>query len=310
MKGRLDLPGKLDDTGANSFVISGNAVPAPHLECGLYVVSTPIGNLGDISIRALQTLAAAQTVACEDKRVSARLLDRYGIRAPRLVAYHEHNAEKAGPDLLSRVAAGETVALVSDAGTPLISDPGQRLVAEAKAKNLPVFAIPGASAPLAALAASGMATEEFTFAGFLPNKSGARKATLEGFASHRGTLAFFEGPSRLAACLADMAEVLGPNRQAAVCRELTKMHEEVRRAGLEELAQYYAANPAKGEIVVLVAPRNEEAAVDADQLLSELMETMPVSRAAGEAAKLTGLPKRDLYNRALQLRDTAERDDG
>lgn len=275
--------------------------PAP----GLYIVSTPIGNMGDITLRALETLAGADVIACEDTRVTAKLLKRYGISAKR-TSYHEHNADKEGPILLEAVRVGKVVALASDAGTPLISDPGQRLVAKAKEQRLPVFPIPGVSAPIAALTASGLPTDVFTFAGFLPSKQGQRISTLQSYKGQSGTLMFFEGPSRLVASLSDMAEVFGPDRQACIARELTKMHEEARRGSFGELALHYKDNPPKGEIVIVLAPEIAEDNIDPETLLVELLETMSVSRAASEAAKLTGITKRDLYARALNLANEKE----
>lgn len=284
----------------SEFTINRHGMTAARPEPGLYVVSTPIGNLQDITLRALETLAGCELIACEDTRVTARLLARYGIETPRR-AYHEHNAEIAGPAILDMVRDGKPVALVSDAGTPLVSDPGQRLVASARSAGLPVFAIPGASAPLAALAASGLPTDRFTFAGFLPPRQAARRKALETFRENHGTLVFFEGPSRLDAALDDMAAVFGGNHRACVARELTKMHEEFRSAPLAELAQHYRDHPSRGEIVILVWPLEPASGPDPDAVLKNLMQTMSVSRAAAEAAKLTGRPRRELYQRALEL---------
>jgi 16S rRNA (cytidine1402-2'-O)-methyltransferase len=285
-------------------MIGATEFAAPKPAAGLYVVSTPIGNLRDITIRALEILAGADVVACEDTRVTAKLLNRYGISARRK-AYHEHNADHEGPLLLQAVAEGKVVALASDAGTPLISDPGQRLVAEAKRLDLAVFPVPGASAPIAALTASGLPTDCFTFAGFLPSKKGQRIATLQSFRGQSslqaGTLMFFESPARLANALEDMIEVFGPVREACICREITKMHEEARRGSLAELLEHYSEHPPKGEIVIVLAPEVRGDTPDADTVLMELLETMSVSRAASEAAKLTGLAKRDLYSRALEI---------
>ncbi len=287
-----------------TYMIGPNEYSAAKPVAGLYVVSTPIGNLGDMTIRALEILAGADIVACEDTRVTAKLLNRYAISAKRK-AYHEHNADHEGPLLLQAIAEGKVVALASDAGTPLISDPGQRLVAEAKKQGLPVFPIPGASAPIAALTASGLPTDCFTFAGFLPSKKGQRITTLQSFRGQSGlqagTLMFFESPSRLTNALEDMIEVFGENREACICRELTKMHEEARRGSLAELLEHYSEHPPKGEIVIVLAPETQGEAPDADTVLAELLETMSVSRAASEAAKLTGLTKRDLYSRALEI---------
>lgn len=286
--------------GRMGYSIGAATFPARRMEPGLYVVATPIGNLGDITLRALETLSSASVIACEDTRVTARLLQRYAISV-RMVSYHEHNAAEAGPPILERVAAGEAVALVSDAGTPLISDPGARLVAEARRRGLPVWPVPGASAPVAALSAAGLPSDAFLFAGFLPVKQAARKARLQALAAVDATLGFFESPNRIDKTLADIAAVMGPQRRVSVCRELTKMHEEIVTATAPELAERYAGG-ARGEIVLLVEPAPQEReAADPDELLSELLGRMSLSEAAAEAARLTGLPRRTLYQRALAL---------
>ena len=290
--------------GPRAYHLDGHAVAAPPLAPGLYVVATPIGNLGDVTLRALATLAAADVVACEDTRVTAVLLRRYGIAA-KTVAYHEHNAARQRPKLLAMLAEGQSVALVSDAGTPLVSDPGYRLVVEAKAAGHAVTAIPGASAVMAALATAGLPTDAFLFAGFLPPKTAARTKRLKELARVPATLVFFESPQRLADSLADMTAGLG-ERSAAVARELTKAFEETRNGTLAELAAAYAGSAApKGEIVVVVGPPAEEAASaeDADAILASLLEDRPVGEAAAEAAAITGLPRRELYKRALQLKE-------
>jgi 16S rRNA (cytidine1402-2'-O)-methyltransferase len=292
------------------FTVDGNVVAAKPLAPGLYVVATPIGNLGDITLRALATLAAADVIACEDTRVSAVLLRHYGIAA-RLLAYHDHNAAEMRPKLLAMLAEGGSVALISDAGTPLVSDPGYRLVVAARAAGHKVVPVPGASALLAALVASGLPSDAFLFAGFLPPKTVARTKRLAELAAVPGTLVFFESPQRLAASLADMAVALG-GRDAVVARELTKAFETVRSGTLAELAEIYAGEPTpKGEIVVVVAPPQEKIATaeDADRVLGTLLAEMSVSDAAAEAATVTGLPKRELYRRALALKDASERDD-
>jgi len=286
------------------FAVDAHPIAARSLAPGLYVVATPSGNLGDVSIRALATLAAADLVACEDTRVTRVLADRYGI-ATRLVAYHDHNAARQRPKLLAALAEGKVVALVSDAGTPLVSDPGFRLVKEALAAGHRVVPVPGASAVLAALVASGLPSDAFLFGGFLPPKAAARRKRLGQFAATPATLMFFESPRRLAASLADMAEVFGVARACAVARELTKTYESVRRGSLGELAAAYAgAAPPKGEIVVVVGPPEpgEPDAADVDALLSELLVAYPVREAAVEAAARTGLSRRTLYQRALALK--------
>ncbi|AYG57799.1 16S rRNA (cytidine(1402)-2'-O)-methyltransferase [Rhizobium jaguaris] len=291
--------------GARSFRLHNTTVPARPLEPALYLVATPIGNLGDITLRALETLAGADVLACEDTRVTRVLLDRYGIQN-RPFAYHEHNADEAGPRLLQALEAGRSVALVSDAGTPLVSDPGYRLAQQAIEAGYRVVPIPGASAPLAALVGSGLPNDAFFFAGFLPAKDKGRRDRLAELAAVPATLIFFESPHRIAATLAAAADVLGGERKAAVCRELTKTFEEFRRGTLTELAVFYeAVEHVKGEIVLLVGPPAETIAAEADveAILSELVRTMPAAKAAGEAARLTGLPRKDLYQRLLDLKE-------
>jgi len=293
-----------DDPARSGFAVDGHTIAPRLLAPGLYVVATPIGNLGDVSLRALATLAAADLVACEDTRVTRVLTDRYGI-ATRLVAYHDHNAARQRPKLLAALAEGEVVALVSDAGTPLVSDPGFRLVKEALAAGHAVVPVPGASAVLAALVACGLPSDAFLFGGFLPPKAAARRKRLGQFAATPATLVFFESPRRLAASLADMAEMLGAARPCAVARELTKTYESVRRGTLDELAAVFAGEPPpKGEIVVVVGPPEpgEPDAADVDALLSELLAAHPVREAAAEAAARTGLSRRALYQRALSLK--------
>ena len=297
----------MSERAGRSYMIGGTEHHARPLDPALYLVATPIGNLGDITIRALETLAAADVVACEDTRVTRVLLDRYGIRR-RTVSYHEHNAPEAGPRLIAELEAGHSVALVSDAGTPLISDPGFRLVDAALAAGLRVIPIPGASSLLAALTASGLPSDAFFFAGFLPVKDGQRKARLGELMTVPGTLIFLESPRRLAASLASMADVLG-DRQAAVCRELTKAFEEVRTGSLAELAGHYRQVGApKGEIVVCVGPAEApqaEIAGDIDRILLSLADEMGASKAAAEAARMTGGKKAELYRRLLELKDDA-----
>lgn len=292
-----------------NFMIGQTSLPARPLESGLYIVSTPIGNLADITLRALEILAAADILLCEDTRVTRILLERYGIKR-RLNAYHDHNESEATPKLLEAIAEGKSVALVSDAGTPLVSDPGFRLVAGAAEQGLRVIPIPGASAVLSALAISGLPTDTFFFAGFLPSRDGQRRKKLEALAQIPGTLVFYESPRRLNVALPAMAEILGSERQATMSRELTKTFEEVRRGTLGELATHYAKCPApKGEAVICVSPPLEAAppeGADLDQLLQQLASEMSASKAAGEAAKRTGMPKSELYQRLLELKDNAD----
>ena len=271
---------------------------------GLYVVATPIGNARDITLRALDLLAGAHVVACEDTRTTAKLLSLHGISA-KLTAYHDHNAARARPALLARLARGEAVVLVSDAGTPLISDPGYRLVVEAQLAGIAVTTAPGPSAPLAALTISGLPSDRFFFAGFLPPKRGPRRRALERLEAIDGTLLLFESARRLTGALADMAEVLGP-REAAVTRELTKLHEEVRRGALDALAAHYScAGPPKGEVVIVIAPPDagtEDLDGEAiDGLLREALKAASLRDAAARVALATGLPRRRLYRRALEI---------
>ncbi|TPL80226.1 16S rRNA (cytidine(1402)-2'-O)-methyltransferase [Mesorhizobium sp. B2-3-14] len=293
------------ETGKRSYVVGQTEIAARPLDPALYLVATPIGNLADITLRALETLAAADIVACEDTRVSRVLLDRYGIRR-RTTAYHEHNAGEAGPKLIAALEAGQSVALISDAGTPLVSDPGYRLVGEALDHGIRVVPIPGPSAPLAALTASGLPSDAFLFAGFLPVKSGQRLARLEALRAVPATLIFFESPRRLAESLGAMVEALGGERKAAVGRELTKTFEEMRTGTLRALADHYAgADTPRGEIVVCVGAAEAKAdePEDIDRLLLSLAAEMPASKAAAEAAKMTGGQKQALYRRLLELKD-------
>ena len=266
------------------------------------MVATPIGNLRDISLRALDALRGADRIACEDTRVTAKLLSRYAITT-RTTAYNDHNAQRVLPDLIQRLKDGESLALVSDAGTPLISDPGYRLVTAAREADIPVHAIPGASALLAALASAGLPTDAFFFSGFLPPKQAARMRRLGKLATVPGTLVFYETGPRLAESLADMTEVLG-QRSAAVARELTKLHEEVLRGTLVHLTKELAnAPPLRGEIVVIVGPPVEEGADD-DKVRAELrnaLENMSVRDAASEVAAQTGRARREVYRMALEL---------
>jgi 16S rRNA (cytidine1402-2'-O)-methyltransferase len=270
---------------------------------GLAIVATPIGNMLDITLRALATLRAADVIACEDTRVAQKLLARHGIERS-LLAYHDHNAERMRPLLLDRLRRGELVALVSDAGTPLISDPGFKLVRAALAEGLPVTTLPGASAPLAALVLSGLPSDRFLFAGFLPPKTSARRRALAELAAVPATLVFFESASRLGAALADMAAVLG-SRPAAVARELTKLFEEVRRGDLAGLAaHYHGAGKPRGELVVVVGPAAEATdppGAALDEQLKAALAQMSVRDASEAVAAATGRKRRDVYQRALLL---------
>jgi 16S rRNA (cytidine1402-2'-O)-methyltransferase len=269
----------------------------------LYLVATPTGNAEDITLRALRTLRAADVIACEDTRVTAKLLARHGIARP-LVAYHDHNAERTRPLLLERLRRGEIVALVSDAGTPLVSDPGFKLVRAALAEDLLVTALPGPSATLTGLLLSGLPSDRFLFAGFLPAKTAARRTVLAELAPVRASLVFFESAPRLAAALADMAAVLGP-RPAAVARELTKLYEEVRRDGLDALARHYEeTGPPRGELVVVVGPPEAETLPEAaalDRQIEAALASMSLKDASAAVAAATGVPRRQVYARALHL---------
>ena len=285
---------------ANAFALPAlNDAP---LASGLYVVATPIGNLRDITLRALDVLAQADLVLCEDTRVTGKLLHAYGISA-KLERHDEHAAERARPKAMAALALGQRVALVSDAGTPLISDPGYRLVREAAGEGYAVFPIPGSSALIAGLSAAGLPTDRFLFAGFPPPKSAARRTFLAEVAGIRATLVFYEGGSRLAASLADMAVVLG-DREAVVCRELTKLYETIYRGSLATLAADPKLDAPKGEIVILVGPgrETEATAADADAALNEALTRLKPAAAAAEVAKALGLSRRDLYRRALELK--------
>lgn len=289
---------------AASYTAFGLRAEAERIEPGLHLVATPIGNLKDVSFRALSTLAAADAVVAEDTRVTKTLLAHYGISTP-LIAYHEHNARVIRPHLLARLEAGAKLALVSDAGTPLVSDPGFRLVQEALEKGVHVTSVPGPSAVLAALVVAGLPTDRFFFEGFLPHKSGPRRARLAELAQIPGTLVFFESPRRLVETLADCAAILG-KRNAAIARELTKMFESVRRGALDELAATLAEEePPKGEIVLLVAPPGADAAqtaaADLDAKIEEALTAHSVKDAASVVSAATGQPRRQVYARALEL---------
>jgi 16S rRNA (cytidine1402-2'-O)-methyltransferase len=273
---------------------------------GLSIVATPIGNAGDLTLRALDALRRVAAVACEDTRVTSKLFALHGIATP-LIAYHDHNAERVRPQLIRRLKAGEALALVSDAGTPLISDPGFKLVRACLDEGVPVTALPGPSAAICALTLAGLPTDRFFFAGFLPPRRSARRSAIAGLAGIPGTLVFYESPRRLAECLADLAAVLG-EREAAVARELTKRFEEVKRGGLGTLAAHYAAAGAPlGEVVIVVgseaaseaAASREAAGLDA--LLTRALARASLRDAVDEVAAATGLKRRQVYRRALEL---------
>ncbi len=269
---------------------------------GLYLIATPIGNLADITLRALGVLASSDVIYCEDTRHSRTLTTHYGIARP-LRPYHEHNADEQRPRILAELAEHRRIALISDAGTPLISDPGFKLVRDALAQGLPVVAIPGPSAAIAGLTVAGLPTDRFLFAGFLPPRSAARRARLAELASVPATLIFFEAPTRAAETLADLAGTLGP-RPAAVARELTKLHEEVRRGTLAELAAALADTPPKGEIVILAGPPGAAETTDAaiESHLAEALATMSLRDAAKAVADRLSVPKARVYDLGLKLK--------
>ena len=288
----------------------GDVIEAPKAAPGLYLVATPIGNLGDITLRALELLAGVDVIACEDTRVTRKLTERYGIATP-LTPYHEHNASQARPKLLARLADGQAVALVSDAGTPLISDPGYKLVRAACAGSYTVTAIPGASAVLAGLSVAALPTDRFFFEGFLPPKRVARQKRIAALTGIPATVVFFESGARVAATLADLAAAFGA-RMAAVCRELTKLHEEIKRGDLASLAHEYAGGAEKrGEFVIVVAPPDDaEIGTDnLDELLRRAFTRASVKDAVAEVALATGRPRREIYQRALGLAKADNDDD-
>lgn len=269
---------------------------------GLYIVSTPIGNLGDITHRAQAVLEQADIIACEDTRVTGKLLGFFDIGTP-TVPYHDHNEQRILPQLMERLGSGQIVALVSDAGTPLISDPGYRLVRQARDEGYLVSSIPGASAILAALASAGLPTDRFMFAGFLPSKTVARRKILSELETVKATLVFYESPKRLKESLKDILEVLG-DRDAAICRELTKLFEEIRRGSLSELSEHYnQADRPKGEIVIVIAPPQETEVTEdhLDEALVKALENLTVKEAVASVTYTTGLKRKQVYARALEL---------
>jgi 16S rRNA (cytidine1402-2'-O)-methyltransferase len=295
-------PAGREDRAERRYVLGSHPIDVGKIAPGLHIVATPIGNLGDVTLRALATLAGADLIACEDTRVTRKLLDRYAIATP-LTPYHDHNAATARPKLLRRLAEGAAIALVSDAGTPLVSDPGFKLVRAAQEAGHSVTALPGASAPLAALVVAGLPTDAFFFAGFLPPKQAARRARIDELATIPATLVLFETAPRIAAALSDLAAGLG-QREAAVCRELTKLHEEVRRGDLATLAQSFGEADTRGEIVLVIAPPADAPPAeigDADPLLRAALTRASLKDAVSEVAQATGLPRREVYRRALAL---------
>lgn len=300
------------DPAPRGFSIDAHRLAAPKAAPGLHLVATPIGNLGDITLRALQTLAGVDMIACEDTRITRRLTERYDISAP-LKPYHEHNAEAARPKILEALGQGGSIALVSDAGTPLISDPGFKLVREVCAAGHAVFALPGPSSVLAALSVAALPTDRFFFEGFLPAKATARRNRLAELARIDATLVMFESGNRVQDTLAELAGIMG-SREAAICRELTKLHEEISRATLHELARDADTLETRGEFVLVIGPPAADAEVMAagalDDLLRGQLATHSVKDAVAHAVELSGRPRREVYARALVLAKDLRGGDG
>jgi 16S rRNA (cytidine1402-2'-O)-methyltransferase len=275
-------------------------------------VATPIGHLGDITLRALETLAGVDVIACEDTRISRRLTERYAISAE-LTPYHEHNAAQARPKIMQRLAQGGSVALVSDAGTPLISDPGFKLVREAASAGFAVIAVPGPSSVLTSLSVAALPTDRFFFEGFLPSKAQARRARLAELARIDATLVVFESGNRVQETLADLAAIMG-TRDAAICRELTKVHEEIRRASVNELAKAADAMETRGEFVLVIGPPASDAQAMGQDQLDDLLRSRlaqdSVKDAVAHAVELSGRPRREVYARALELAKELRGEDG
>jgi 16S rRNA (cytidine1402-2'-O)-methyltransferase len=295
------------DAAPRGFSIDAHRLTAPKAAPGLHLVATPIGNLGDITLRALQTLAGVEIIACEDTRITRRLTERYDIAA-QLRQYHEHNAEAARPKILERLSQGGSVALVSDAGTPLISDPGYKLVREVCAAGHAVYALPGPSSVLAALSVAALPTDRFFFEGFLPAKSAARRSRLTELARIDATLVMFDSGNRVQDTLAELAEIMG-TREAAICRELTKLHEEILRGPLPILAAGAEALETRGEFVIVIEPPQRDAQVmDAgslDDILTRALQRSSLRDAVAEAVEISGRNRREVYARALELSRTS-----
>jgi 16S rRNA (cytidine1402-2'-O)-methyltransferase len=300
------------EAASRGFSVDAHRLVAPKAAPGLHLVATPIGNLGDITLRALQTLAGVDVIACEDTRITRRLTERYDISA-QLNQYHEHNAEAARPKILERLSQGGSIALVSDAGTPLISDPGYKLVREVCAAGHAVYALPGPSSVLAALSVAALPTDRFFFEGFLPSKSAARKSRVAELARIDATLVMFDSGNRVQDTLAELAEIMG-TREAAICRELTKLHEQISRATLRELARDADTLETRGEFVLVIAPPAADAEMltsDAlDDVLREQLAANSVKDAVAHAVALSGRPRREVYARALELAKDLRGGDG
>jgi 16S rRNA (cytidine1402-2'-O)-methyltransferase len=286
-------------------------LPAPKPVPGLHLVATPIGHLGDITLRALETLAGVDVIACEDTRITRRLTERYAIVAE-LTPYHEHNAAQARPKILAKLAQGGSVALVSDAGTPLISDPGFKLVREASSAGFAVIAVPGPSSVLTALSVAALPTDRFFFEGFLPSKAQARRTRLAELSKIDATLVVFDSGNRVQETLADLAAIMG-TRDAAICRELTKVHEEIRRAPITELAKTADTMETRGEFVLVIGPPTGAQVMgqdELDELLRSRLKRDSVKDAVAHAVELSGRPRREVYARALELAKEVRGDDG
>jgi 16S rRNA (cytidine1402-2'-O)-methyltransferase len=304
----------LTGTPARTFSLGEHLLTAPKAAPGLHLVATPIGNLGDITLRALETLAGVDIIACEDTRITRRLTERYAITAL-LKPYHEHNAALARPKILEKLSQGASIALVSDAGTPLISDPGFKLVREVCAAGFPVIALPGPSSVLAALSVAALPTDRFFFEGFLPAKQVARRTRLTELARIDATLVMFESGNRVQDTLADLAGIMG-GRDAALCREMTKLHEEIKRGPLAELARDADTLETRGEFVLVIGPEAADARVmpadELDDLLRSQLRRDSVKDTVAHAVEISGRPRREIYARALELAKelSAEGDDG
>lgn len=297
-------------TSSVAAAVLAEAMQQSYPESALYVLATPIGNVCDVTLRALHVLAIVDAVACEDTRNTSHLLNRYGI-SQTLIAAHEHNEREAADKIIARLQQGERIALVSDAGTPAVSDPGARIVEAVRAAGLTVVPLPGASAAVTALSASGLVNDRFHFVGFLPNKSKQRETALLKLAHDSATLVFYEAPHRITETVDALLLAFGPQRQIVLARELTKLFETIHRCALAEAPAWLAAdaNRQRGEFVILVAgatsSEDEAADADAERILQILLAELPVKQAAALAAQITGQKKNALYERALQIRDAA-----
>ena len=298
----------LTGTPARTFSLGAHTLTAPKAAPGLHLVATPIGNLGDITLRALETLAGVDIIACEDTRITRRLTERYGITAL-LKPYHEHNAALARPKILEKLSQGASIALVSDAGTPLISDPGFKLVREACAVGHQVIALPGPSSVLAALSVAALPTDRFYFEGFLPSKQVARRARLTELARIDATLVMFDSGNRVQDTLRDLADIMG-TRDGALCREMTKLHEEIKRGPISELARAADTLETRGEFVLVIGPAAADtramAADELDDLLRSRLKRDSVKDTVAHAVEVSGRPRREIYARALELAKEAE----